>query len=249
MDLANESMLNVIFRVNNELIDIKEPDPPIIKEKGVSIIDWSRSNSDAVNKYLNRLIRLQLSKYFRMKNEKKIKEKNQNNLKNKTGLSLTENETDEVLISVFDGFGKFNEIVQLIDIDEDLEGEQKKFHTLIEKLIEPDSQLFYLTLKNYFDEQFHQISNRLLIIVYIKENYFEKFLNFISQKNEFYFHLIIITFSSSALKLPRILRGNFKNFKYLDYLKITESLTDSNCIEIKNYDKNIFKDVLHFVNV
>ena len=74
LNLKNETVLNLLFRLDNKSIDLKEPDAPIINAKGLTIIDWDRSDSDAVNRYLNRLIRLQLAKYFKLKSEARSKE-------------------------------------------------------------------------------------------------------------------------------------------------------------------------------
>ena len=150
----------------------------------------------------------------------------------------------EPLISIFDNFCTFNKSIELLRKNTNGQFKSANFK-LIEKLNEADDLLFYVTLRNYFNNKLNIIKNRLLIIIYINDAYFEKFLNFLINKH-FYFHLIIIT---SGQNLANTLRKHFKNFESLDYLKITNSETETNCLEIKRYDKSKYKDILHFINL
>ena len=238
-------MLNLIFRLNNKSVKLKQPDPPIIPAKGVTIIDWNRSESDAVNRYLNRLIRLQLDQYFLQKDEeKRVDGTAANRSLNRSRLDEKQLE-DEPLVSVFDGFAKFTESVDLVcsATKNDKQDRPKRNHlACVEHLIEPDNLLFHLTLRNYFGAQFNQIKNRLLVIVYMNDVYFEKFLSILTGR-EFYFHLVIVTYSFSDQALRNVLRKQFDNFQSLDYLKIANA--SPNSLEIKTYDRKKYKEVAH----
>lgn len=250
--LPNESMMNLLFRLKHKSVELKRPDPPIIAEKGVTIIDWNQSESDAVNRYLNRLIRLQVTKYFEAKDEESKNDRTAaDRLPNRSHLRVVEKQLeDEPLVSVFDGFGKFTESVELIEE----QGERTKRRsaiTCVERLVEPDDLLFYLTLRNYFadqSDQFNQIKNRLLVIVFMNNAYFEKFLDTLAGR-ELYFHLVIVTYASHDNALRDVLRKNTDKFQSLGYLQINNSPDSAASLEIKAYDKNRCKAVSHFVDL
>lgn len=243
--LPNESMMNLLFRLSHKSVELKPPDPPIIGEKGVTIVDWNQSDSDAVNRYVNRLIRLQVNGYFEQKNAEKRTD-NANRSLNRSHLGVKELE-DEPLVSVFDSFGAFTESVELIGRSD--RTKRRNAITCVERLVESDDLLFYLTLRNYFadkSEQFNQIRNRLLVIVYMNDAYFEKFLDTLTDR-ELYFHLVIVVYASNDSALRGVLKKNTNKFESLGYLKITNS--SANSLEVKSYDKSRFKEVSHFVDL
>ena len=252
--LPNESMLNLIYRLSNKSIELKQPDPPIITEKGVTVIDWNRSESDAVNRYLNRLIRLQINRFCVLKDQEKKKDTDRANRSlNRSRLGIAEDElNDEPLVSVFDSFGKFTDSVELIRSSGRKSGEpsrSKRNHiAYVERLVEPDNLLFYLTLRNYFGGQFSQIKNRLLVIVYINDVYFEKFLTLLAERKPD-LHLVIVTYTFNDQGLRHVLRRHFNKFPSLGYLKINNSAGSANTVEIKSYDKTQYKLIEHLVDL
>lgn len=243
-------MFNLVFRLNNSSsIYPEKPDPPIINRKGVSVIDWNLSDSDAVNKYVNRLIQLSLTRYFESKDEENKKRTEDGRPAKRARLSYLEDELDEPLVSIFDSFVTFQETRSTVELSKVNDPEFKKKHkilNLIDKLTEADGLLFYISLRNYFTNSlFNVIKNRLLVVIYINEFYFDKFLFFILKK-EFYFHLVIVTTHN---QLPIVLRKNFTFFKSLDHLQITNSPSEPNCLEIKTYDKTKYKNIKNLVRI
>lgn len=244
--MEKESLFNLAYRLNNSSVYsiVDEPDKPIINKRGVTIIDWKLSDSNAVHRYLNRLIIKNLKKYFKKREEdKNLENEKRETKKRKLNESIQLNELNkEPLVTIFDNFCTFNEL-QLINFrNKKIKSSAGEYKVLdqIERLNESNNLNFYITIRNYFGNLIDLIKDRLLVIIFLNDIYFEKFLNHLS-KREFNFHLVIITHNN----LPMILQKNMNNFKSLDYLKINDSPNDASKIEIIKYDKKKYKSELY----